>query len=218
MTEAQILIEDYQVPNTETIIKIANISGQLDESNIDEKIKSIYNVIEQVPNSLKLLLNLENLDYMNSKSIGYLTDIYGKVMKGSGVMVISSAKANITDILQVVGLTQLVKTFPNMDEAKTYLATHSAAQVLAEPENPTPPAEPASPAPIAEETVVQETRTAPAAEPASPAPIAEETVVQETTTAPAVIAEENTQAITTDNDPNINEDKQINTKTFPPTI
>ena len=148
MTEAQITVEDYQIPNTESIIKIANISGQLDESNIDEKIKSIYDVIEKVPNSLKLLLNLGNLDYMNSKSIGYLTDIYGKVMKGSGVMVISNAKPNITDILQVVGLTQLVKTFPTIDEAKIYLGSHSAAQVLAEPETPVPPATPASPAPV----------------------------------------------------------------------
>ena len=45
------------------IIKIANLSGQLDESNIDEKIKSIYDVIEKVPNSLKLLLLVQLEDY-----------------------------------------------------------------------------------------------------------------------------------------------------------
>ena len=152
MTEAQITIEDYQIPNTEKIIKIANIAGQLDESNVDEKIKVIYEVIEQVPNSLKLLLNLEGLDYMNSKSIGYLTDIYGKVMKGSGVMVIANAKENITDILQVVGLTQLVKTFPTSEEAKQYLGNNTAAQVLSEPENPAPPATPAAPPAVQAET------------------------------------------------------------------
>ena len=120
MTEATITMEDYQAPNTENIIKIANVSGQLDESNVDEKIKEIYKVLEQIPTGLKLVLNLENLNYMNSKSIGYVTDLYGKITKGSGLVVIASAKANIIDILQVVGLTQLLKTFDSLDDAKKY--------------------------------------------------------------------------------------------------
>ena len=161
MTEATITIEDYQIPNTENIIKIANIAGQLDESNVDEKIQEIYKVLEQIPTGLKLVLNLENLSYMNSKSIGYLTDVYGKVMKGSGVLVIANAKDNITDILQVVGLTQLVKAFATLDEAKNYLAGTSAAEVLAEPEAAPPAAPAAPPAP---------TEVAPAPAPEAPTP------------------------------------------------
>ena len=149
MTEATITIEDYQIPNTESIIKIANISGQLDESNVDDKIQKLYEIIEQIPNGLKLLLNLENLDYMNSKTIGYLTDVYGKTTKGSGLVVIANAKDNIIDILKVVGLTQLVKTFKTLDEAKNYLAETSSAESLAEPEAPEEPA-PAEPEAAAE--------------------------------------------------------------------
>ena len=163
MTEATITIEDYQVPNTENIIKIANVSGQLDESNVDEKIKEIYKVLEQIPTGLKLILNLENLNYMNSKSIGYVTDLYGKITKGSGLVVIASAKANIIDVLQVVGLTQLLKTFDSLDDAKKYLSETSAGEALAEPQA-TPPATPAAPP------------ATPAAPPAAPAaPPAEET-------------------------------------------
>jgi anti-anti-sigma regulatory factor len=55
---------------------------------------------------------------MNSKSIGYLTDWYGKVTEGGGKIVISKAKSNILDILQVVGLTQLINCYPTLDEAK----------------------------------------------------------------------------------------------------
>jgi len=156
MTEATITVEDYQVPNTENVIKIANVSGQLDESNVDEKIQEVYKLLEQTPNGLKLILNVENLDYMNSKSIGYVTDLYGKITKGAGLIVIANAKSNITDILQVVGLTQLMKTFASLDEAKNYLAGTSAAEALSEPQAAapaatTPPEAPATPPPAAPE-------------------------------------------------------------------
>ena len=133
MTEATITIEDYQAPNTKGVIKVVNIAGQLDESNVDDKMQEIYKVIEPIPTGLKLLLNFENLDYMNSKSIGYVTDLYGKITKGSGLIVIANAKNNILDILKVVGLTQLIKTFDNMDQAKNYLAGTSSAEALSEP-------------------------------------------------------------------------------------
>jgi stage II sporulation protein AA (anti-sigma F factor antagonist) len=95
--------------------------GQLDESNVDEKIKEIYSVIETNPQNLHLIFDLENLEYMNSKSIGYLTDIYGKLTETGGKMAIAKAKSNIADILQVVGLTQLVQIFDSIDSAKSAL-------------------------------------------------------------------------------------------------
>ena len=54
---------------------------------------------------------------MNSKSIGYLTDWYTKLSEKKGI-VIANARANILDILQVVGLTQLIKCVPTIEEAK----------------------------------------------------------------------------------------------------
>lgn len=113
MTEATITIQ-----NNATDMVTATISGQLDESNVDEKIKTIYEVVENNPKNLKLILDLEDLDYMNSKSIGYLTDIYGKVTEGGGKMAIAKAKSNIVDILQVVGLTQLIESYETIEEAQ----------------------------------------------------------------------------------------------------
>lgn len=118
MTEANIAIEDVQSGKADKIIKLVTISGQLDESNIDEKSKQIYDLINQTPQNLNLILNLENLEYMNSKSIGYLTDWYGKISAANGKIVIMKAKQNIADILNVVGLTQLIPMFATVEEAK----------------------------------------------------------------------------------------------------
>jgi anti-anti-sigma factor len=118
MTQINITIEDIPATTKGFVAKLVKFQGQLDESNIDEKAKDIYAIIEQVPQNLYLLFDFEELEYMNSKSIGYLTDWYGKISEGKGRIVIAKARGNILDILQVVGLTQLINCYNTLDEAK----------------------------------------------------------------------------------------------------
>lgn len=121
MTEINIIIEDMAIGNGDKTAKILTFKGQMDETNVDEKAKQIYSLIEQNPKNLYLLLDFEGLEYMNSKSIGYLTDWYSKITEGGGKLVIAKARSNILDILEVVGLTQLINCFPTLDEAKLAL-------------------------------------------------------------------------------------------------
>ena len=118
MTEAHITIEDIASSDAGKKIKLVVISGQLDESNVDEKAQEIYKIISENPQNLSLIFDFERLEYMNSKSIGYLTDWYGKVNEGGGKIAIAKAKQNIADILGVVGLTQLISVFQTLEEAK----------------------------------------------------------------------------------------------------
>jgi anti-anti-sigma factor len=195
MAEATIAAEDLPSSAGSQAV-LFTISGQLDESNVDEKAKEVYKVLEEKPGKLNLIFDIAGLEYMNSKSIGYLTDWYGKIKERGGEVAIARPKANISDILQVVGLNQLIKTYESVDEAKQALlagATPEAAEtpaVEAAPavEAPTeppvvapeaapaeeapevaPPA-PAEPEPVAEVPVEPEVKPeAPAVEPEAPA-------------------------------------------------
>lgn len=118
MTQATITIEDIPASVEGITAKLVKFVGQLDESNVDEKAKILYQLIEQYPKNLYLLFDFEQLEYMNSKSIGYLTDWYGKVSEGQGKIAIGKPRSNILDILQVVGLTQLINCYQTIDEAK----------------------------------------------------------------------------------------------------
>lgn len=118
MAEATIIIEDIILKDPNKKAKLLTVSGQLDETNIDSKAQEVYKVFEDVLGNLSLVFDFAGLDYMNSKSIGYLTDWYGKVTEKGGKVVIARAKTNIKDILQVVGLTQLINIFESLDEAK----------------------------------------------------------------------------------------------------
>lgn len=151
ITSGTITVED--IGNS---TKIIHISGQLDESNVDEKIQEIYKSLETSPKGTNLIFDLENLEYMNSKSIGYLTDIYGKVTESGGKLVIAKARPNILDILQVVGLTQLIQAFETTEEAKTSLIQQSpqATPVAQSPAAPVQETAIASPPPATVEASV----------------------------------------------------------------
>ncbi len=173
MTEAHIIIEDIAQDDATKHVKLIAVSGQLDESNIDEKAQEIYALLTQNPQGLYMIFDFEKLEYMNSKSIGYLTDWFGKVTEGQGKIVIIKAKPNIIDILQVIGLTQLIPMFATLEEAKFALmstpTTQTQAPATTEPvismpvATPTPVAE--VPATAATTADVAVTTPAPAATP-----------------------------------------------------
>jgi len=122
MTYANIAIEDLAQVQADRNIKIVKVSGQLDESNVDEQAKTLYQLIETNPKNLYLIFDFSELEYLNSKAIGYLTDWYGKVSGDGGKIAIAMARDNIVDILQVVGLTQLIPCHATLDEAKTAMS------------------------------------------------------------------------------------------------
>lgn len=114
-------IEEITPPQPNMTARLVRFIGQLDESNIDLNSKVIYDVIAQHPKDFYLLLDFSKLEYMNSKSIGYLTDWYGKITEGGGKIVIAGAPQNVHEILLAVGVTELVKCYDNLDEAKFQL-------------------------------------------------------------------------------------------------
>ena len=122
MTQVQITIEDLAGAAEGQAIKVVHVVGQLDETNVDEEAKKIYALLESVPQGLRLVFDFSGLEYMNSKSIGYLTDWYSKISGSGGMVAIAGARDNIVDILQVVGLTQLINTYPTLEEAKLAVA------------------------------------------------------------------------------------------------
>ena len=71
MSEIQITFQDLILGGATTKLIIFN--GQLDETNVDHEAKQIYQIISEMPVP-HLLLDFSGLEYMNSKSIGYLTD------------------------------------------------------------------------------------------------------------------------------------------------
>lgn len=124
MAEVQTSIQDIDANGKAA--KVVAFVGQLDETNVDLEAKKIYEAIDTMaePN---LILDLEGLTYMNSKSIGYVTDWYSRTAAKNGRIVIARPRPNILDILKVVGITQIIPIHETIDEAKLALSATAAA-------------------------------------------------------------------------------------------
>ena len=118
MAQIDISIEDAVLSDPDIVVKIIKFAGQLDETNVDDKAKEIYDVIESLPKGSSIIFDFIDLEYMNSKAVGYVTDFYSKIVEKGGQLIIARARENILDILNVVGITQIVKTCATLDEAK----------------------------------------------------------------------------------------------------
>lgn len=106
----------------QVILKIIKLVGQLDESNVDETARQIYDLIETFPQQSVLLFDMQELSYLNSKTIGYLTDWHLKMSEKQGKLALVGLRPNILDILNVVGLTQIVSNYDTLDAAKEAMA------------------------------------------------------------------------------------------------
>ena len=120
MSEVQINITPIEGVSGGKAFLVA-INGQLDETNVDENSKQIYGRLDKESAKVSLLFDLKDLTYMNSKSIGYLTDWYTKVNDSGGVLIVAGAQENVLDVLTVVGINNLIQHYPSVDEAKQAL-------------------------------------------------------------------------------------------------
>lgn len=119
------MITSEQVLKTaagEVVLKVIKLVGQLDESNVDDQARQIYDLIETFPQQAVLLFDMQELTYLNSKTIGYLTDWHLKMSEKQGKLALVGLRPNILDILNVVGLTQIVSNYESMEAAKQAVA------------------------------------------------------------------------------------------------
>jgi len=118
MAEIKYTFSELIVTGKPKPIKIIVLEGMLDESNADEFAPKIYEFIESMDNETSVILDLEKLTYMNSKSIGYIADYYNKVSAKNGKIVIAKPARNVKETLSVVGLDQMIPFTQTLEEAK----------------------------------------------------------------------------------------------------
>ncbi|MDQ7023670.1 MAG: STAS domain-containing protein [Candidatus Gracilibacteria bacterium] len=61
-------------------ILIFTFEGELDETNADNTFKDIYEQIGSFENK-KIIFNMSGLKYLNSKSIGYIAEMFFQILK-----------------------------------------------------------------------------------------------------------------------------------------
>ena len=97
-------------------IHIFEFTWELDETNADKTFKTIYDDIGDFQGK-NIVFNLSWLKYINSKSIGYIADVFSNIEDAEGKMYISNCSEWVKDILELVGITTIIPTVENEEEA-----------------------------------------------------------------------------------------------------
>ncbi|MGC8925214.1 MAG: STAS domain-containing protein [Calditerrivibrio sp.] len=99
------------VENEDYIIARINIK-RIDVSNIDE----INTLLNKIDDKKDLILDISQLQFIDSSGIGVIAGLYKKYKKKGKIFGLLGANCRITGILDIVGLTSIVKIFYSIED------------------------------------------------------------------------------------------------------
>jgi len=88
---------------------LISLEGQIDEDNLREFDEFVDPITKS--NHNYLVFSLENLEFINSKVIGYLAAMHIRLTENKKQMIFMKTNPEIFDILELVGLTQIIPVF-----------------------------------------------------------------------------------------------------------
>ena len=104
-----------QDPNVEKNYQVIVVKGEIDRDTID-KLRTEMEAIIPAFEQRVLVFDLENLEFINSEGIGYLTDIFNRLYALDKRVAILKASERIMDIFQLVGLNQIIPCVGSEEE------------------------------------------------------------------------------------------------------
>ena len=84
-----------------------SLAGELDVSTADELKKSLHKLVDE--KNIYMKLNLENLDYIDSKGLGVMIGILKRLKIENKEVYIEKPKNNVRKIFNITGLDKVFK-------------------------------------------------------------------------------------------------------------
>lgn len=97
-------------------IQLVTVKGQIDESNLSV-LEDYLNPIIVNDTMQVLIFNFKELEFINSRVIGYLLTVYSSMAEADKRLAIVESNDQIMSILSLVGLTTLISHYGRLDEA-----------------------------------------------------------------------------------------------------
>lgn len=104
---------DFDTRKETLIIKL---SGELDHHSAEEVRNHIDDKIER-EKSIKVIMDFENVTFMDSSGIGVVIGRYKKILSQGGEISIASATDNIKRVFELSGIFKIIKYYKNLDDA-----------------------------------------------------------------------------------------------------
>lgn len=99
-------------------VKVVYLHGELDEVSI-ENLKTYVDPLLSDTNVTKIIFDFTNLEFINSKGIGYLVSVHTHLAKDGRSLAIVAAVEPVMDVISLVGLTTIIPYFPTLSDAQS---------------------------------------------------------------------------------------------------
>ncbi|MBN2087733.1 STAS domain-containing protein [Candidatus Peregrinibacteria bacterium] len=100
--------------------KVISLKGELDESVLDGLKTQLDPILNDTTVST-IVFNLQELEFINSKGIGFIVSIHTHLSKDARKMIMVAASEEVMDVISLVGLTSIIPYFATMEEATATL-------------------------------------------------------------------------------------------------
>ncbi len=109
--------DNIEIKDIDENTKIVKISGEIDINNVDEEIEKVQKLVKKQPKKLNLIFDFKELGYINSNGIGHIINLTEQILDGGGNVAIINVKDNVMDILDTIGITNIVKIYDTEKDA-----------------------------------------------------------------------------------------------------
>jgi anti-anti-sigma factor len=103
------------VVNNEPLYRWVDLFGNLDSFSLKAKKGEIIALYKDL-NQEYLVINLQNVNFINSESIGLLLMLNEQVTQLTKKFILIGAKKNVYDVLNVIGLTKTIAYFRSKED------------------------------------------------------------------------------------------------------
>ena len=96
---------------------VAALRGEIDLHNSPEVRKALLDVLVTDPLPQKLVLNLEQVPYMDSSAIAVLVETLRKVQRGGGKIYLTNLQPRVKGLLEIARLDSIFVVVPTEEDA-----------------------------------------------------------------------------------------------------
>jgi len=99
---------------------VVEMVGQLDVSNIDHVEEEMMPFTMETKYK-RIVMDFKGLTYLNSRAVGMLVNFYNQLTQQGKKMVLCNLSGGVHDTLTLVGVSQIMKFFNDLESAIEYL-------------------------------------------------------------------------------------------------
>jgi len=98
-------------------LQVVEFKGNMDKvglQSIKEKLEKLVETFE----SIYLVFDFDQLEFINSEAIGFLLTLHSRLIKKDKKIMILKPKSHVLDVLNVIGLSKIIECYDTMELLK----------------------------------------------------------------------------------------------------